>query len=136
MKTFIGTLILSIVGLILMIGAILKIVGNIFFLRLSQKATGTVVNLKMAQGGTRSRHKVYLPVVEFEPVVNHKIRIDATVGANPPDYQIGDLVTVRFLPKRPGGGKIQSFWEMWFVPVVCFAVGSIVSAMAFLLFLN
>ena len=136
MNRYIGTIIFSTVGLILATGAVMKIIGNIFFLRLSQKAIGTVVYLKTPRVRSRRSHNVYLPVIEFEPVANHKIRITATVGANPPDYQIGDTLTVRFLPKRPGGGKIHSFWEMWFLPALFFTVGAAVLGTAILLFLN
>ena len=136
MNRYIGTIIFCTVGLVLTIGAVMKIIGNIFFLRLSQKAIGTVVYLKTARVRSRRSHNVYLPVVEFEPVANHKIRITATVGANPPDYQIGDTLTVRFLPKRPGGGKIHSFWEMWFLPLLFFMIGAIVFGTALLIFFN
>ncbi len=113
----------------------MKTIGNIFFLRLSQKANGTVVNLKTKRFRTSHRcREVYLPVVEFEPVANRKIRITATIGSNPPDYQIGDFVTVRFFQKRPGGGRIDSFWEMWFIPTIFFAVGLAVFVTAILIF--
>ncbi|HEX8397390.1 MAG TPA: DUF3592 domain-containing protein [Pyrinomonadaceae bacterium] len=136
MNRYIGTIIFSAIGSVFMTGAVMKIIGNIFFLRLSQKAIGTVVYLKTARVRSRRSHNVYLPVIEFEPVANHKIRITATVGSNPPDYQIGDTLTVRFLPKRPGGGKIHSFWEMWFLPALFFTVGAAVFGTAILLFLN
>ena len=136
MNTYIGTIIFSTIGSVLMIGAVMKIIGNIFFLRLSQKAIGTVVYLKTARVRSRRSHNVYLPVVEFEPASNHKIRITATVGTNPPDYQIGDTLTVRFLPKRPGSGKIHSFWEMWFLPLLFFTIGAIVFGTALLIFFN
>ncbi len=136
MRTYIGTFIFSTLGSVLMIGAVMKAIGNIFFLRLSQKAIGTVVYMKMARVRSRRSHNVYVPVVEFEPVAHHKIRITATVGSNPPDYQFGDTLTVRFLPKRPGGGKIHSFWEMWFLPALFFMVGAAVFGTAILLFLN
>jgi hypothetical protein len=136
MNTYIGTIIFSAIGSVLMTGAVMKIIGNIFFLRLSQKAIGTVVYLKTARVRSRRSYNVYLPVVEFEPVANHRIRITATVGSNPPDYQIGDTLTVRFLPKRPGGGKIHSFGEMWFLPALFFTVGAAVFGTAILLFLN
>jgi hypothetical protein len=136
MNTYIGTIIFSTVGLIFMTGAVMKIIANAFFLRLSQNAIGRVVNLKTARSSTRRRHTVYLPVVEFEPASDHKVRITATVASNPPDYQIGDLVNVKFLPKRPGGGRIHSFWEMWFLPLLFFMIGAIVFGTALLIFFN
>lgn len=136
MKTHIAILVLGAIGSIFMIGATMKIIGNILFLRHAHTAEGTVVNLKTKRIRSRRSYTVYIPIIEFEPNTNRRIRITATVGANPPDYQIGDFVRVRFLPKRPGGGKIQSFWEMWFVPTVCLAVGLTLLGIAILILLN
>lgn len=131
MKIYIGTIIFAAIGLILIIGSLIKIINNIFFLRLAQTAIGTVVYLKTGRSG--DRHTVYLPVVEFAHAAGHKIQITSTVGANPPDYNIGDQVSVRYLPKNPRAGRINSFWEMWALPLICFTVGLIVLGTAFIL---
>ena len=131
MKIHIGIIIFSAVGFILIIVAAIKIINNIFFLRLAQTAIGTVVDYKT--GRSSNHHTVYLPVVEFEPAANHKIQITSTVGANPPDYKIGEQLSVRFLPKKPRDGRIYSFWEMWALPLIFFVVGLIVLGAAFFL---
>jgi hypothetical protein len=125
------TFVFGAVGIIIIIGAAIKIIGNIFFLRMAQTAIGTVVYYKT--GRSSDRHTVYLPVVEFAPAANHKIQITSTVGANPPDYSIGDQVCVRFLPKNPRAGRINSFWEMWALPLIGFIIGSAIVGTAFLL---
>jgi hypothetical protein len=126
-----GTLLCAAVGLIFIAGAAVKIAGNVFFLRLAKKTIGTVVGFQT--GLTSDRHTVYLPVVEFSPVAEHKVQITSTVGANPPDYRIGDSVEVRFMPKKPHAGRIYSFSEMWILPLIFLVIGLIVLGTGFFL---
>lgn len=129
MKMYIGTILCGAVGFVLIGGALLKIIGNWLFLRLAQTADGTVVGFKTARSS--DRHTVYLPVVEFANRANRRFQITGSVAANPPAYRIGDRVTVRFPPKNPRGGRIQSFWELWIVPTICCAVGLTLLGLAF-----
>jgi hypothetical protein len=132
MKIYIGTIICGAVSSILISGSLIKIIGNIFFLRLAKTAVGTVVGFKT--GRSSDRHTVYLPIVEFAPAANnHKIQITSSVGANPPDYKIGDEVDVRFLPKNPRTGRINSFWAIWALPLICCAAGVLLLSLAFFL---
>ena len=39
-------------------------------------------------------------------------------------YHIGQEVTVRYHPDRPGGGRLDSFGELWLFPVFLLGAGT------------
>jgi hypothetical protein len=137
MKIHIAATVFGAFGSIFVIGAVMKIIGNISLLLVAQRRIGTVVSLKTRYVSTRrGTRRTYMPVVEFQSKANHKIRITGIIGSEPPDYQVGNSVPVRFLTERPGGGKIDSFCELWLVPGIFFAVGLMLLGMAIVVFFN
>lgn len=115
------------IGLMMVGAAAAKIGGTILFLRLARTAAGTVVRYKTAHSNDgRKRKKIYCSIAEFVPVggiAADKIQITSTTASRPPAHQIGEQVTIRYLPKSPRAGRIQSFWELWAFPMIIVVVG-------------
>src|SRR5579862_420751 len=42
----------------------------------------------------------------------------AGVATNPPSFEIGEDVRVRYLPTNPSSAKLSYFWQLWFEPVL------------------
>ena len=129
-------------GLLLTGGALANIISTFRFLLRAQKTNGTVVSYKSKTVTSGKHHRrsrtVYMPVIEYAPVEtdNKKITITSTVGSNPPAYNIGELVTVYFLPGNPHRGKLNSFWELWFFPLVVFVIGCFICFFAYVIWAN
>mgnify|MGYP002784307277 FL=1 len=68
---------------------------------------------------------VYHPVVEFTAQNGKVVRFTDAVGTDPPDYQIGDSVTVLYHPQQSQKAQIQSWKRLWFFPTIAIAGGSI-----------
>ena len=63
----------------------------------------------------------YAPVVEYT-VRGVDYRLTGTY-TNPPAYDVGDRVTVRYERANPENARLDSFVELWLFPVVFGGVG-------------
>jgi hypothetical protein len=77
-------------------------------------AVGTVVENQEVDG---SDGITYSPVIEYE--------VDGVVytyvgenSSSPPDYAVGETVTVRYNRDDHAQARINSVWELWLVPAI------------------
>ena len=77
---------------------------------------GTVVRLNEqsdAEGGCCT----YVPVVDFN--VNDRVyTFEGDNASDPPAYQVGEQVNVRYDPTNPNTAQIDSFFERWIFPII------------------
>ena len=77
---------------------------------------GTVVRLNEqsdAEGGCCT----YVPVVDFK--VNDQVyTFEGDNASDPPAYQVGEQVNVRYDPLNPNTAQIDSFFERWIFPII------------------
>lgn len=57
----------------------------------------------------------------------------AGVATNPPSFEIGEAVRVRYLPANPMSAKLSYFWQLWFEPVLCAGLGVLFTGAGYLL---
>ena len=77
-------------------------------------ASGTVVQLEEV---TDSDGTGYRPLIEFK--VNDQTYIFKGIYAsNPPRYNVGDQVNIRYDPANPGVAQIDSYFERWLIPAM------------------
>jgi hypothetical protein len=78
--------------------------------------SGTVVRLNEqsdAEGGCCT----YVPVVDFN--VNDQVyTFEGDNASDPPAYQVGEQVNVRYDPTNPNTAQIDSFFERWIFPIL------------------
>ena len=87
------------------------------FLDTAARTDGTVVAVKRKRGakGMALDH----PVVRFVPVeTGESIEFRSPVGLRPSPFAVGDPVEVAYDREDPKQAKIDSFWTIWFVPLV------------------
>lgn len=58
---------------------------------------------------------------------------NAGVATNPPSFEIGEDVRVRYLPTDPMSAKLSYFWQLWFEPVLCVSLGVAFTTAGYLL---
>lgn len=77
---------------------------------------GTVVRLNEqsdAEGGCCT----YVPVIDFK--VNDQIyTFEGDNASDPPAYDVGEQVNVRYDPTNPNKAQIDSFFERWIFPII------------------
>jgi hypothetical protein len=113
MKSFLAGLFL------LAIGIFLSALGWQAYANITQTlktmipTSGKVVDMNPRIINTNSGDKTfYYPIVEFQTAAGETIRFENEQGGNPPAYQIGDQVDVRYNPQRPQVAMVTS-WEIW-----------------------
>ena len=124
------TWIFGAVGVALLIGASIAATITVQFRARSISAPGEIVD---QLGGSRSgsgRGRSYAPVFEFTDADGQRHRVRASVSSNPPAYDVGDAVTVRYDPRRPEKARLDSFLENWFVATLLGGLGIVFTGLA------
>ncbi|MER7519112.1 DUF3592 domain-containing protein [Streptomyces sp. NPDC126499] len=120
-------------------GALFSIIGTVLagisvsYVANGERASGTVVALEW-QGGhaggsrkTRSGNEpVAHPVVEFTPAGGTPTRFREFTGSNPPAYEVGERVEVRYRADSPEDARIEGFATMWLLPLVFGGIGLLI----------
>lgn len=77
----------------------------------------------------------YSPVIEFQ-VNGQSYTFENNISSNPPQYEVGDRVAVRYDREDPSTAQIDKWSERWLMPVIlipamCFTA-LVVNGLAFL----
>ena len=99
------------------------------FLDATARTDGTVVALKRERSakGLAEDH----PVVRFvAPETGEAVEFKSRFGIWPSPFAVAERVEVAYDPADPSRAKINSFWTIWFLPLLlgvfglaCFAAG-------------
>jgi hypothetical protein len=57
----------------------------------------------------------------------------AGVATDPPSFEIGEGVRVRYLPTDPMSAKLSYFWQLWFESVLCAGLGVVFTGAGYFL---
>lgn len=116
-------------GYVLLIGGTAMAIGGIWFisqaaafLDATARTDGTVIALerKRSAKGFDQDH----PVVRFTvPETGETIELQSRFGMWPSPFAVGDAVEVAYDPADPARARIDSFWTLWFVPVLLVTFG-------------
>jgi hypothetical protein len=88
-----------------------------------QRVAGRVVKLEQRRGGG-GRRGGSVPVVQYD-VAGQTHQIKGHVSTSPPAHRVGDTVRVVYPADSPQSGRIDSFVEMWLLPLVFGAIGAV-----------
>ncbi len=84
-------------------------------------AQGEVIGFRSSRG--KKGGTMYAPIVRYavplaEGGVGKSYEVTGSVSSSNPGYDEGDRVEVLFHPDRPAEGRIKSFMEQWFGPLI------------------
>jgi len=129
--------ILGLVGLVLLGIAVFLFLKTKRLLSVGKTAKGKIVDVVKKESqdqdeeGFSSTSTTYYPVIEFKTVTGQVIKFEAGVGrSNQNAYEIGHTVDVIYDPNKPQDAKINSFLQLWFVPLILGVIGLIVIVVA------
>ena len=72
-------------------------------------------------------YDTYVPVIEYEwEGAYYEIR--GSVASNPPSFRVGEVAEVLVDPSNPQDGRINSFFERWFLTLILGGMGTVFSA--------
>lgn len=117
------------IGVLMLVIALLSTVSTVRSLTREESAPGQVVDMTMRQSRdseTQVVNEYYYPVVEFNlPDGTHK-RVQLSEGSWPPEYEVGQPVTVLYDPEKPLDARIRSVSStilQWILPGITGIVG-------------
>jgi len=91
------------------------------FVATASHSPGKVTKLVEENG---NHHIVYFPVFEFRDAYGQRHEIDSHSGSYPPEYEVGDKISVLYQTDKPDNATIDSFWNIWIWPVVLGVFGA------------
>ena len=119
------------VGVLMLVIALISTVSTIRVLAREASAPGQVVDMTLRQSRdseTQVITEFYYPVVEFNlPDGSHK-RVQLSEGSWPPEYELGQPVTILYDPGHPLDARIKSFSSTmlkWILPGITGIVGAV-----------
>jgi hypothetical protein len=81
-----------------------------------ETVTGVVVELEEhsdAEGGCCT----YVPIVEYS-VKGQQYSIEGDTASNPPQYEVGEDVSILYDPSDPNKAQINKWTERWLFPII------------------
>lgn len=99
------------------------VAGNFYFqsqklLKEGGTASGTVVSLQSSAKGAS------YPVIRFQAEGGEVIEERGKVGSSPPEFKVGDTVPIVYEKTNPKNWTINSWLNLYFLPVMFFAFGT------------
>ncbi|MDP3976258.1 MAG: DUF3592 domain-containing protein [bacterium] len=116
-------IIMIIVGLLMMGGAGYFILQTIQFIRVSVTTTGVVTDIQSYRGNDDT---TYSSIVTFAPKRGEEITFTQSSSSSWIPYNIGDTVPVRYNPENPKDAEINSFTDLWMIPLILFIMGAVI----------
>jgi uncharacterized protein DUF3592 len=114
------------VGLAMLSGAGYETLRNRHDIAVGTTAKGTVTDL--FQGSDSDGGTVYYPRVRFVTQSGDTIEFTGSNGTSPPAFEVGETVSVLYDPTSPGNARIDTFFQLWLLPIILGVMGSISAA--------
>jgi hypothetical protein len=87
------------------------------FLHRATKVQGTA--MANEERANDEGKQFYYPKIAYPASDGHTYTLAPDTGSRPADYHEGQAVSVLYDPAKPEDARIDSFWGLWLVPVVC-----------------
>lgn len=119
-----------------LIGSMFLVIGVGFswssysLLTVAKRSEGTVI--KLVQNGQQARHgnrAGVAPVVEFF-LEGNRHEFQSWLSTSPPQFDVGDKVTVLYDPNDPRRAGIESFVTLWLFPTIFGGIGVVMLVVA------
>ena len=111
----------AMVGLVLIALGIYNLPDTIFLVKGAEVAEGVVLGARLQQTGDGS---YYLPTVAFVTRDGQSIEFTSNTGEGGKwKDRVGESVTVRHDPDKPANASIDSFFQIWGLPIILLLAG-------------
>lgn len=112
-------------GVVVGAAAIFLFVRSRAFLRRSIRTDALVVDSLARQSKHRDAQNnsttatTYRPVVEFTDEGGEHRRAEISLGMSHPSWNVGDTISVRYVPEEPTSVKLDTLIGLWFPCLAC-----------------
>jgi hypothetical protein len=116
-------------GPLLLVMALILTLRTESFLRRCMHATGTIEKnvLVVERSDNGSVETSYVPAFSFEGNDGRTYTVTSSNSSAPPEFAVGQKVGIFYEPSDPATAKIDSFLQLWTMPLVLAALGVISS---------
>jgi hypothetical protein len=136
---------------LILIGVTLLVCGIILFFRqwhrirksirtegevidlITSKQHGEYIRVKTLDGVKLEQKQMYRPIIQFRTQRGRKVKFRASVSMRPSPYQVGDRVSVLYLPDDPKGAQIDRFVYLWFYVIMLVLFGCLTIGMGLMI---
>lgn len=113
----------SLIGLIFMVLGFYLLKDTLDFLPGTVTAQGTIIHCSYGNsdddGGSTCN-----PRIRFKTGSGQSVTIGSSLSSS--SFYVGKMVQVKYHPKTPQDGRIDSFSDTWMIPLLCIGSGLIV----------
>jgi len=120
--------IFAIAGIGLLTGGFLAFENVQRFVQAAAHTEGVVTG-NVRQSGYRGGSRFY-PRVRFRTEDGREVSFVSNVGTRPAIYRVNDAVKVIYDPRDPNRARIRSVINLWLVPIILGALGTLFSSVA------
>lgn len=120
------TAIFLLVGLGMLGGAVYSLVTTWQFIGGAVAADGAVIALEERWDSDDGDY-TYYPRVAFETEDHRQVEFTSDTGSRPASFDVGERVRVLFDPARPEAARIESFLQLWLLPLILGGLGTVFS---------
>ena len=122
-KIIIVGVIFFLIGAGLLVGDFFVVKGTMVFLNNSEKADGSVV--KVVQSRSAEGNYMYSPEVSFVDAGGQTINFISNLSSSISTYTVGQKVSVLYDISNSQSAKINTFFQLWFGPIIMTVLGVI-----------
>jgi hypothetical protein len=119
------------IGSLLLVVAFFASIYMWHFTHAALRARGTI--LEMRQSKDKDGDLAYAPTFRFQDTAGVLHIVSSSIYQNPPEFHVGDEVTVLYLADNPENAHIDSFWRIWGLPSLLGIVGGLTSIIGLIL---
>ena len=111
-------------GCAALIGALATALHTWHFTRIAQRTSGAVIEMRQ-QTDKDSGSVSYAPTFRFQDATGAQHTVSSSFYSSPPEFHVGDSVTVLYRGDDPQTARIDSYWQVWGLPSLLGIIGSI-----------
>ena len=108
------------------------VVFQSIWLARSVPSRGTIVELIPVEDQEQNTTN-YAPRFTFSGDDGRMHTVTSDTASNPPAFQVGEQVRVRYIRGNPSSAKLDYFWQLWFIPIVFGCLGVLFTPAGYLL---
>ncbi len=127
LPSWLFTAIFLLVGLAMLSGAVYSFVTTWRFIGGAIAADGVVIALEESWSSSDGDY-TYHPRVAFETEDRRRFEFTGDTGSRPAAFDVGEPVRVLFDPAMPETARIDSFFQLWLLPLILGGLGTVFSS--------
>ncbi len=122
-KTLLVGVVFLLIGVGVLVGDFFVVKSTMSFLSNSEKVEGSVIDIVKSRSSDGDY--MYRPEISFVDTTGQTITFTLSISSSMPTYQVGEKVSVLYDKNNSQSAKINTFFQLWFGPIIMTVLGVI-----------